>query len=175
MPATRGSIVVAARKAFAKALKQISVMWCRFWPAWSTTWRLHCAPRAKASKKTSASSVSQVPSLAFPDHEGAAAEIDGGGGAGLVHRKRRPPVAGDAGAIAECCSDCFTQDDADVLGGVMTVDLDVALRGHREIEQAVARDLVEHVVEERERRRDAALAGPVEGDLDLDARLLRRA
>ena len=64
-PTALESTAAAARSAFANALKQISVMWCRLVPACSTTCRLHMQPRANASKKISASSVSHVPSFAF--------------------------------------------------------------------------------------------------------------
>ena len=45
--------------------------------------------------------------------------------------------------------DRLPERDADVLDRVVRVDVQVALRAHGEVDHAVARDLVEHVVEER--------------------------
>src|SRR6478752_1323821 len=64
-PGARGSNSVAARRARAKALNEISTMWCRFWPSCSTTCKFACAVRANASKNTSASSTSHVPIFAL--------------------------------------------------------------------------------------------------------------
>jgi len=59
--------------------------------------------------------------------------------------------------------------DADVFDRVMRVDMQIALGRDLEIEHAVARDLVEHVVEERhaggQRRFSAAVK--IEGNADL--------
>ena len=65
---------------------------------------------------------------------------------------------------------------ADVLDRVVAVDVQVALGLDREVEPAVAADLVEHVVEERQPggRVDLAL-GAVEVDGDRDRGLLGRA
>ena len=55
--------------------------------------------------------------------------------------------------------------DADVLDGVVRVDVQVALaRATVEVEHAVARDLVEHVVEERHAGGELGAAGAVEVD-----------
>jgi hypothetical protein len=48
--------------------------------------------------------------------------------------------------------------DGEVFGGVVAVDLRVAGRAHHEVEAPVARELVEHVGEEGERRLDVGAA-----------------
>ena len=50
----------------------------------------------------------------------------------------------------------------------MAVDLDVADRTNREVDEAVARDLLDHVRKKRERRDDVGLARSVEIELDSD-------
>ena len=70
------------------------------------------------------------------------------------------------------CSNALPSDEAGVLDGVVAVDLDVARRLQRQVEHAVARERVEHVGQERDRRVDRANTGPVERELDADLRLL---
>ena len=60
---------------------------------------------------------------------------------------------------------------SNVLDGVMRVDVQVALGLDVEIHHAVARDLVEHVLEERDAGGEFRHAGPVEIELDADLRL----
>src|SRR4029079_5048357 len=62
--------------------------------------------------------------------------------------------------------------DADVLDGVVQIDLEIALGVHGEIHQAVARPGVQHVVEERDPRVDLGGAGAVHVQLEDDLRLL---
>src|SRR6185295_9448324 len=107
-----------------------------------------------------------------PDEERAAPEVEGAGGAGLVHREGRGAVAGDPGAVAEGLGDRLPEADPEVLGRVMAVDLDVAGGPHLQVEEAVPADLVEHVPEEGEGDRDVGRPAYVEVDRDLDLRLL---
>ncbi len=51
-------------------------------------------------------------------------------------------------AIAECVEHGFAEHDANVFGRVVTVDLDVALGDHGQVDRTVARDLIQHVREE---------------------------
>src|SRR5207248_7088210 len=64
------------------------------------------------------------------------------------------------------------QRDADILHGVVGVDVEVALRLDREVEAAVLTNLANHVVEEREAGGDGHHARPVEVEVDVDRRLL---
>ena len=65
------------------------------------------------------------------------------------------------------------QRDADVLDRVMGVDMQVALGADREVDHAVARDLVEHVVEKRHAGGELGAAGAVQIHLDDDLRFVR--
>ena len=64
----------------------------------------------------------------------------------------------------------FAQRDSDVFDGVVLVDIEIAARDEIEIEAAVPRDLLEHVIEEANARIDARLAAAVEIQLQPDIR-----
>ena len=58
---------------------------------------------------------------------------------------------------------------------MMRIDLNIAHRMHRQIEQAMAAKGVEHVVEKRHAGRDIAHAAPVQVELDDNVGLPRLA
>ena len=89
----------------------------------------------------------------------------------LVHRQREA-VATDATLVAQRLLERVAQHDADVLGGVVGVDVQVALGAHRDVDQAVARELLQHVVKETDAGLDIVFAGAIEVDGGGDARLL---
>jgi hypothetical protein len=60
---------------------------------------------------------------------------------------------------------------AGVLDGVMLVYMQVALGPDVQVDQRMARELFEHVVEEADAGLDVVQAGPVEVDGDVDRRL----
>ena len=57
-------------------------------------------------------------------------------------------VAADALLVADGLGEGLAEGDADVLDGVVIVDMQVALALDVQVDQAVAGDLVHHVVEE---------------------------
>ncbi len=63
-----------------------------------------------------------------------------------------------AGLVAERPGERLPQRDADVLDGVMRVDVQIALRLDVQVEQGVARHLVEHVLEEGQPGRELRIA-----------------
>ena len=73
-------------------------------------------------------------------------------------------VAANALLVAHRLRDRLAERDADVLDRVMRVDVQVALGLDVEIEHAVARDLVEHVIEKRHAGREPRAAAAVEVD-----------
>src|SRR6185369_8359955 len=95
-------------------------------------------------------------------------EVHRDGGEHVVHRQGRRAVAHQARAIAERLLERGAKHEADVLDGVVGVDLDVAGRAYREVEQAVARDGVQHVRQKRHRRRHRVAAGAVDHELEAD-------
>lgn len=70
--------------------------------------------------------------------------------------------AADAPAVGQGLGEGLAQGDAHVLIGVVVVDVGVAPGGDLQIQQAVAGDLVKHVVEERDAGGHLAAAGAVE-------------
>jgi hypothetical protein len=66
----------------------------------------------------------------------------------------------------------LAQRDADVFNGVMRVYLEVAFSVYLYINQTVAGDLVEHVVEEGQAGFALKLTGAIEVNLNADLRLI---
>src|ERR1044071_2712178 len=101
----------------------------------------------------------------------AAGEVDHDARERLVERDVGVAEAPDAALVAEGGGEDFTEDQTDVFDGVVIVDERVAGGADVEIELAVARDRVEHVRQETDRRVDLRAAGAVDVDRDLDRSL----
>ena len=116
------------------------------------TWTFASAPRANPSKKSVSNSVCKSPTSARRpgvDDEGRApAQVDGGDGERLVHRHDEVARAQNAALVAQREVEGLAQRDAHVFHGVVLIDIEVALAGEREVEAAVAREQLQHVVEE---------------------------
>ena len=131
---------------------------------------------ASAWKNSRNSSVSKSPTLRprefdLPDEERPAGDVDRGARAGLVHDEVDGGVADDAAAVAQRLVDRLAERDADILGRVVLVDMEVALGAHGHVDQRMAGKLLQHVVEEADPGRDVVAPGPVEIDADADLRL----
>ena len=72
----------------------------------------------------------------------------------LVHRHMHVGIAGDALHVAERLLHRLAERDADVLGGVVVVDVQVALGLDRDVDARMPRQQIEHVVEEADAGRD---------------------
>lgn len=96
------------------------------------------------------------------DEEGAAAEVEGDAGEGFVHGEEAVAVAADAFAVAEGFVEGFAEDDADILDGVVVIDVEIAGGVDGEIEEGVFGEEFEHVVEEADAGVDVGGAGAVE-------------
>src|SRR3990172_2167343 len=90
----------------------------------------------------------------------------------FVHRDQGVTIAPDAAPVAERLRDGLAEDDAGVLGGVVEIDVQVALGLQLHVDEAVARQLFQHVVEEADAGRDPRRAGAVEIDRRRDAGFL---
>jgi hypothetical protein len=77
-------------------------------------------------------------------------------------------VAANAGALAEGRVDRAAEADPDILGGVVVIDVQITARPQVEIDQRVAGEQIEHVIE----KTDPAVALPtpaaIEQQLQLD-------
>src|SRR6056297_1368060 len=86
----------------------------------------------------------------------------------VVHRQQARPVAADSALVAERLRERLPECDAYVLDRVVVVDVAVAVAAHGQVQQRVARELVEHVVEEADAAAVVVAPCPVERDLDAD-------
>ena len=94
---------------------------------------------------------------------------------GLVHGHGDVAEAADAALVAERLRERLPHDDARVLHRVMTVHLKVALAAHLQVEQAVAPERGEHVVEKPDARLHVRFARAVKADGQVDVGFLRGA
>ena len=98
--------------------------------------------------------------------------VDGGVRQRLVHRDEGVAEPADALLVAEGLTERLTQRDRGVLDGVVSLDLDVALGAHGQVEAGVAAQRGQHVVVERHAGVDVDLPGAVEIELDDDVGFL---
>ena len=77
---------------------------------------------------------------------------------GLVHRHGRVAEAADPGPVAERRGERGSQDERDVLDGVVVVDLEVAGRPDLEVQERVVGERGQEVIVEADAGRDRRLA-----------------
>ena len=101
-----------------------------------------------------------------------AGNVDGDPGQRLVHRHVHVGVTGDTLHVAERLPHRLAERDTDILGGVVVVDVQVALGLDRDVEARMPGQEVKHVIEETDTGRDRRTAAAVEIDGDLDVGFL---
>ena len=84
----------------------------------------------------------------------------------FVHRRVRFAVAADPGLVAERLGDALADRDRRILGGVVLVDMQVADDAAGNVDQRMARELLDHVVEKADPGRDLKGPGAIEVHLD---------
>jgi hypothetical protein len=77
-------------------------------------------------------------------------------------------VATDALLVADRLGHGLTEGNADVLDGMVAVDMQIAVGMHIEVDQPMTGDLVEHVVEEGHAGGQLLAAGAIEIDAHTD-------
>src|SRR5271168_4148394 len=108
-----------------------------------------------------------------PKHEEwSAGDVDRDAGQRLVHRQQAVGPAGDAALLAERLAQGLAERDSDVLDRMVIVDVQVALRANVHVDQRMARQLIQHMIEETDAGRDFRRARTVEVDFDLDRSLV---
>ena len=158
-PAARGSGSTAMRSARATDLKQASATWCALVPARRVTCRVSRRVHGEGAEELLeqlgvhlADLVALEPDV--PGEEGPAGQVQRRLDQRLVHRQRCMAVAADAALVAERLGQRLAQHDAHILGGVVEVDVQVALGAHVQVEQRVPGKRGQHVVEEADAGRD---------------------
>ena len=97
-----------------------------------------------------------------------AGDIERDTGQRLVHGQQAIRIAGDAAFVAERLAQGLAEREPGILHRMVVVDMVVADGLDLEVDQAVAGDLIEHVIEEADPGRDLGHPGAVEVDLDLE-------
>ena len=169
----RGSGSTAMRSARPKALNAVSAWWCALSPLRLSTCSVTRAWLTKPWKNSCIRSTSNSPIIARRELD---AEFEPGAPGDIDHHPRQRfvqwhigvPVAADARLVAERLGKSLAEGDTDVLDGVVRVDVKVALGDHFEVEHAVARHLIQHVVEETHAGGQLRLTRAVEVELDAD-------
>src|SRR6266511_993684 len=84
------------------------------------------------------------------------------------------PIPNDTSPVAQCLVQRLSQRDADILHGVVIVDMQVPGGPDLQVEESVARDVVQHMIEETDPRGDVPFTLPVnfQHEIDLGFRCL---
>ncbi len=99
---------------------------------------------------------------------GATGEVDHHARQRFVQRHVGVAVADDALLVADGLGEGLAEGDTDVLDGVVVVDMQITLALDVQVDQPMAGDLVEHVLEEGHADVEARLASAIQVDRDLD-------
>ena len=98
--------------------------------------------------------------------------VDSDPGQRLIHRHMHIGVTRDALHVAKRLLHRLTKRDADVLGGMVMVDVQVALGLDRDVDARVPREQIEHVIEKANTGRDRRATRAIEIDFDLNVGFL---
>src|SRR5882757_5066608 len=91
-------------------------------------------------------------------------------GQGLVHWQETMGVTGQTLLVAKPLGERLAERDANILDCMMIVDMAIALGPNLDVDQGMARQLIEHVIEKTDASRDIGKARPIEVDAHLNAR-----
>ena len=104
-----------------------------------------------------------------PNAQRSTAEVHGGSYQDLIHGQGGAAIAANACLVAKRLSEGFAKTDADILHGVVGIDVQIAFRFHRKVHHAVAGKVRQHMVEETDASGQGALSGAVEVESQIDA------
>src|SRR5260370_3052018 len=116
--------------------------------------------------------------LIYPDvvrEVDASADIDHRAAERLIERDRGVPETPDTRTIPQRLAKRPAHHDPDVLDRVMLIDMEVAARLDHQIEEAMAREALEHMVEKRHAGMNFAAPRTVQRERHRDPRLPRPA
>lgn len=92
----------------------------------------------------------------------ASAQVDGRRHQRLFHWQSDAAVANNSFLVAKRFRQRFAETDARVFNRVVMIDMQISLRGYRQVDQRVLRQQREHVIEETHAGVDLRLAGAIE-------------
>jgi len=99
----------------------------------------------------------------------ASTEIDGSDGKRLVHRHKEIAGAENAALVSKSAIEGFAQCNSDVLDRVVLIHVEIAVTLQLQVKRTMAREELEHVIEEANPGRDLVLAGTFDREIDCDA------
>src|SRR5271166_5994435 len=103
------------------------------------------------------------------NHGGAAsAKIDGDNAQSFVHRHHEISRAQDAALATQRLGEGFAERNADVLNGVVLVHVEIAVRLQLQVERAVARNQLQHMVEKTDSAADLGATVAFDGQRDAN-------
>ena len=107
-----------------------------------------------------------------PGEKRTAGNVDGSLGQSLVHRHHSMAETSNAALVAKRLGHGAAEDNADILGGVVEIDVEVTLGANRQIEQRMTGERRQHVVEKTDASVDVGTAGAIEieGQSDVGLR-----
>ena len=106
--------------------------------------------------------------LCVHDAVGTATEIDGGRSERFIHGHEEVSGAQNSAFRPQRFQDGLPECDAHIFDGVVLIDIQIAFRGNFQIERAVARNQIEHVIEEANARGHARSSATVEIQLQAN-------
>ena len=174
--ARRGSTSSASRSARATALNAASATWCAFTPDSISTCSVSPPFIANAVKNSRTSSVSKRADFwrgefHVPYQKRTPGNIKRGSDQRIVHRQKACAVPPDALLVANRFLQCLSKAYAHILNCVVVVDMQIALCPDLQIDQCVARQLIEHMIKKTDTGLIVILTRPVEIDRDRNVRL----
>ena len=104
----------------------------------------------------------------IPDEVRSSREIDSDLGQCFVHGKGHVSVSIEAFFIAQGTVNGLAQADSDIFGGVVAVDMNIAIAVNMEVDEAVLGEKGQHVIQKAEAGCDVGFARAIEIDGEFD-------
>jgi hypothetical protein len=102
-------------------------------------------------------------------HEiGSAAEVERHLSERFIERNRSPAESAYPVFCAECLLQRLAEHDTDVFNRVVIVDLRIAFRLDRQVEESMLAQKLQHVIQKRDRRLDMATSNSIEPELNAN-------
>lgn len=104
---------------------------------------------------------------------GPTGQVDNHAGQCLVERHISVTIATDSLFVTQRLGQGLSDGNPYILDGMVSIDMQIPRRLHLKVDQAMPRDLIEHVIEERHARKKTAFPAPIEIDANGNLSLQR--